>query len=209
MVLSTERGMHRFSWDLHFEPIGDEPRAGGGATGAVPHRTYPAVNTPWAPPGEYTVRLTVGGEQFTQPLSLRLDPRVETSAGDLEQVALLSREMYDGAIAANAAYESARALVARLDARGGDDAMALKAEVEALAPAPRVQVRRFRRGPAGPPTLESLSQTMMGAAMAMQRADVAATDRQVAACDAARAQSAELMARWAELSARAPGRPDR
>ncbi len=26
MVLSTRKGMHRFSWDLHFDPIGDEPQ---------------------------------------------------------------------------------------------------------------------------------------------------------------------------------------
>ena len=203
MVLSTEKGMHRFSWDLHFEPIGDEPRAGGGATGAVPHRTYPAVNAPWAPPGEYTVRLTVGGREFTQPLSLRLDPRVKTSAAELDQVAALSREMYDGAMAAHAAYEAARALVSELDARGGDDAAVLKARVEALAPAPRAPSpgRRRRGVPTGPPTLESLSQTMMGAAMSMQRADVAATERQIAACDAARALSLDVMAQWAELSA--------
>ena len=105
MLISTEKGMHRFSWDLHFEPLGDEPRAGGGATGAVPHRTYPRVDSPWAPPGEYTVRLTVGGQEFTQPLSLRLDPRVKTPAADLARVASLSREMWDGAMAANAAYE--------------------------------------------------------------------------------------------------------
>ena len=38
------------------------------ATGAVPHRTYPQANAPWAPPGAYTVRLTVDGERYTQPL---------------------------------------------------------------------------------------------------------------------------------------------
>ena len=42
-ALDAAKGMHRFSWDLHFEPLGDEPRAGGGATGAVPGRTYPSV----------------------------------------------------------------------------------------------------------------------------------------------------------------------
>ena len=37
-------GMHRFSWDLHYDPIGASaaPEGEGGA-GAVPHRTYPAV----------------------------------------------------------------------------------------------------------------------------------------------------------------------
>ncbi len=136
MVLSTRRGMHRFTWELRFDPIGEEPRAASG-TGAVPHHTYPTVEAPWAPPGEYTVRLTVNGRTYTQPLSLRLDPRVRTPAADLARLATLSREMYDGAVAAHAAYEEARALVARLDAAGGASAAALKERVEALAPAPR------------------------------------------------------------------------
>jgi len=201
MVLSTRKGMHRFSWDLHFDPIGDEPREGGGATGAVPGHTYPRVQAPWAPPGEYTVRLTLNGEQFTQPLTLRLDPRVTTSDEDLALLASLSREMWDGAMAANAAYEEARALVARLDAAGNADA---KAEVEALAPAPRPSGSgRFFgfAAPSGPPTLDGVSRTMMSAAMAMQGADVAPTKRQIAACDEARAQFLEVMSRWRTLDA--------
>jgi len=201
MLISTRKGMHRFSWDLHFEPLGDEPRTGGGATGAVPHRTYPRVDAPWAPPGEYTVRLTVGASQFTQPLSLRLDPRVTTPAADLARLASLSRKMWEGATFANTAYEEARELVAELDAAGSAEATALKAKVEALAPAPRPQTsRRFRGGgPAGPPTLQSVSQAMMSAAMSMQGADVAPTARQVAACEAAEAQFLEVTRRWIAL----------
>jgi len=201
MVISTRKGMHRISWDLHFDPIGDEPRAGGGATGAVPHRTYPRVDAPWAPPGEYTVRLTVDEEPFTQPLSLRLDPRVTTPAADLALLASLSRKMWDGAIFANSAYEDARALVAELEAGGSAEAAALRAEVEALAPAPRPQTsRRFRGGgPSGPPNLQSVSQAMMSAAMSMQGADVAPTMRQVAACEAAEAQFLEVIRRWITL----------
>ena len=197
--------MHRFSWDLHFEPLGDEPRAGGGATGAVPGRTYPRVDSPWAPPGEYTVRLTVGGQEFTQPLSLRLDPRVNTPTADLARVASLSREMWDGAIAANVAFEAARTWVAELESVGSAEALALKAEVEALAPAPRPNTGgRFRRAaPTGPPNLQGVSQAMMSAAMAMQGADVAPTVRHVAACEVAMAQYQEVMARWNAL--RPPG----
>ncbi len=205
MVLSTKKGMHRFSWDLHFEPIGEEPRAGGGARGAVPGRTYPSVESPWAPPGEYTVRLTAGGKPYTQPLSLRLDPRVKTPAADLERAATLSREMYDAALAANAAYEEARALVAKLEAAGTQGAP-LKAEVEALAPRPRpAGPGRFfgGGGPAGPPTLNGVSQSLMSAAMSMQEAEAAPTARQVAACDAARAQLQDVMGRWKAVQARA------
>jgi photosystem II stability/assembly factor-like uncharacterized protein len=198
MVLSTRKGMHRFSWDLHYEPIGEEPRAGGGATGAVPGHTYPRVETPWAPPGEYTVRLTVAGRQYTQPLTLRLDPRVKTPAADLERAAALAREMYDGAVAAHAAYEEARALVARLEASGSN----LKTEVEALAPAPRPRERRRFFGPqppAGPPTLNGVSESLMRAAMSMQEAEVGPTEKQVAACEAARARLQEVMQRWNAL----------
>jgi hypothetical protein len=147
------------------------------------------------------VRLTVNGEQFSQPLSLRLDPRVTTSAEDLALLASLAREMWDGAMAANAAYEEARVLVAQLDAAGNE---AAKSEVEALAPAPRPRASgRFFRfaAPTGPPTLDGVSRTMMNAAMAMQGADVAPTMRQIAACDEARAQLQEVLARWNALKA--------
>jgi len=201
MVLSTKKGMHRFSWDLHFEPLGEEPRAGGGATGAVPGHTYPRVDAPWAPPGEYTVRLTVNEESHTRPLRVRLDPRVRLPAAELAKVATLSREMYDGAVAANAAYAEARRLVESLDAAGGRDAAELKAQVEALAPAPVAEPQgRFFSVPSGPATLQSVSRTMMAAALAMQDAEAPATAREIAACDDARALSRDVMARWKALS---------
>ena len=74
-----------------------------------------------------------------------------------------------------------------LDAAGGQDAAAFKAEVEKLAPAPRPRsFAFFRRGaPSGPPTLNGAGDAMMAAAMAMQEAEVAPTARQVAASVAA------------------------
>ncbi len=202
MIVKTTKGMHRFSWDLRFQPIGPEPRAAGGATGAVPGHTYPPAVTPWAPPGQYTVRLTVNGKTYTQPLTLRLDPRVTTPAADLARLAELSRQMYDGSVAAHAAYEKARGLVAALDAAGGQDAAAFKAEVESVAPAPRPRAFGFFRRPApsGPPALNGASDEMMAAAMSMQEAEVTPTARQVAACDEARTRSQEVMAKWQQLS---------
>jgi hypothetical protein len=38
---------------------------------------------PLAPPGHYRIRLSVGEKKLTQPLSLRMDPRVSTSTQDL------------------------------------------------------------------------------------------------------------------------------
>ncbi len=202
--LSAKAGMHRFGWDLHFDPIGERgPRGEGGATGAVPHRTYPSVNAPWAPPGQYTVRLTVDGMSFTQPLTLRLDPRVKTPAAGLALLASLSTEMYDGAVAAHAALVQGRTFAAVLDTLSGAGVDAFKAQVESLAPAPTPPQRGFgffrRSAPEGPPTLESLGTAMLSAAMAMQNADVTPTADQIAACNSARAESQTVMARWNAL----------
>ena len=172
--------------------------------GAVPHRTAAAADAPWAPPGAYTVRLTVGGKTYTQPLTLRLDPRVKTSAAGLAQLASLTRRMYDGAAGANWDYAKARALVARLDSLQGSEIDAFKAQVEAVAPAPvhgpAPGPGPGRAEPAGPPTLESVSAAMLAAAMAMQGADIAPTAREVAACDRAQAESRAVLQHWTTLA---------
>ena len=54
-------GMHRFVWDFR---IG-------------------ADDGPFAPPGRYTVRATIAGHTFAQPLVLRRDPRIHASDADL------------------------------------------------------------------------------------------------------------------------------
>jgi len=194
--LSTRAGMHRFTWDMRYQPLGDNQRTGEvEATGAVPHRSEHTPAAPWAAPGRYTVRLRVNGKSYTQPLTLRLDPRIKTPAAGLAQLAALSRQMYDAAASAHAAYGVARALV---DSLSGNR----RAQVESLAPSPRPRSRGFGR-PAGRtlPTLESASHTPLAAAMAMQDADVTPTAAQVAACARARAQVTAVLARWNRLRA--------
>jgi len=72
------------------------------------------------------------------------------------------------------------------------------------APAGRGGGRGAGRGggaPAtGPAAFDTLSGTMMNAAMAMQAADAAPTAREIAAVTEARRQSAALMARWSKLT---------
>ena len=208
MRIETTAGMHRVEWDMHYDPIG----AGGGrggSMGAVPHRTYAAVASPWAAPGAYTVRLTVNGTSYTQPITLKMDPRIKTPAVALAQLTSLTTEMYDGARNARGAYEHARALVAELDKVQGADAEKLKKEVEAIAPPPPVGGggrggRGGGRGgaavQAGPATLESASNAMNAAAMGMQAADIAPTANEIAACGKAKTEGAAVLAKWRSLS---------
>jgi hypothetical protein len=209
MAISTRRGMHRVWWDMHYEPIASGPGARGGddATGVVPHRSYPDVNAPWAPPGRYAVRLTVGGTPLTQPLVLHMDPRVRTPPAALAQLATLSRETWDAARAADSLYTAVRGFVAHLDSVGGTPD--LKTQAEAIAPAPSVG-RRVpgpfgpSAPPAGPPTLSGVRDALVAAAMAMQGADVAPTADQVAATRRALGQFRELAARWTALRGKVP-----
>ena len=97
---SATAGMHRFEWDMRYQPIASDSAQNAGEVldiGAVPHRSMHAPTAPWAPPGRYTVRLSVNGRSYTQPLVLRLDPRVKTSAAGLRQLATLTTEMYEAA----------------------------------------------------------------------------------------------------------------
>jgi hypothetical protein len=215
MIVSAKAGMHRVSWDLRYQPLAEGGGRGGGGGNAIPHRTYPGVNAPWAPTGTYTVRLSANGKTYTQPLTLHLDPRVKTPAPALATLTSLTREMYDGARAAHTAAEQARALATKLEGVDGAEATKLKADLTALAPpAPAGGGGRGFGGrgggggaggrgggaPAAPPSLDAVSTSMIAAAMAMQGAEVAPTAREVAAVTEARRQSAAVMAQWTKAS---------
>ena len=203
MILSPKEGMHRFSWDLHYDPVGGPvEQSGEEAQGAVPHRTHPVVNAPWAPAGSYTARLTVNGKSYAQPLTLRLDPRVKTPAPALARLASLSRELYDAARTTHADYLQARALASALAHEQGADVAAFRAQIDSVAPAAMRAGRGFGRrgGAAGTSlSLEAASNALTAAVMAMQEADVAPTASQVATADRARAQASAAEARWNTL----------
>ncbi|HMA01829.1 MAG TPA: hypothetical protein VKP02_05640 [Gemmatimonadaceae bacterium] len=205
-ALPVSPGMHRMTWDLRYDPVANERESlaeDESGTGAVPHRTFPVMDAPWAPPGKYTVRLTAGGKRYEQPLTLRLDPRVTTPAAGLTQLASLSTEMYDDAVAVRAAYTRARALRERLG-RDAGQADALAARVDALAPAKPDSGTDASRTPQpakenAPPTLKSVGDQLMAAAMAMQGADISPTANQIAACRRASAAYHSVMAQWSAL----------
>jgi DNA repair exonuclease SbcCD ATPase subunit len=65
----------------------------------------------WALPGRYTVKLVVDGASYTQPLVLKMDPRVKTPADDLAKQFAMERGAMQGmneSFAALAELKSAR-----------------------------------------------------------------------------------------------------
>jgi photosystem II stability/assembly factor-like uncharacterized protein len=82
-VLSIAVGMHRWVWDLHYPaPVSTRHEY---PIAAIPHDTPRMPLGPTAVPGQYTVRLTMNGKSYSAALTIRMDPRVKTSAAELER----------------------------------------------------------------------------------------------------------------------------
>jgi photosystem II stability/assembly factor-like uncharacterized protein len=123
-VLSREAGMHRFVWDLHY------PKPAGASQSypiaAIYRNTVTEPHGPWVMPGTYTVRLTVDGKTYSQPLTVRMDPRVKTPAIALQQQFDLSKAIFD------ALARSTDALRGRSTAAGSPEAEVARINNELL-----------------------------------------------------------------------------
>jgi hypothetical protein len=81
--LSSEGGMHRWVWDLHY-PAPDSIRHEY-PIAAIPADTPRFPLGPTALPGSYTVQLTANGKSYTAPFTVKMDPRVQISSASLEK----------------------------------------------------------------------------------------------------------------------------
>jgi hypothetical protein len=103
--LLAEAGMHRFVWDLHYAlPKGVRSSFWGPAG-------------PLAVPGNYTVKLTANGKSSTQPLTIKLDPRVKTPQDALEQQFSLASKLAARLGEVSVAVQQVDDLRKQLDAR--------------------------------------------------------------------------------------------
>ncbi|MGB7845124.1 MAG: hypothetical protein WBL63_05880 [Candidatus Acidiferrum sp.] len=100
-ILSAEAGMHRFVWNVHYaSPKALEYEF---PISAIVHNTPLHPLGAWALPGSYTVKLTVDGKSYTQPLTAKMDPRIQTPPDDLRK----QHEMQMGAVEGmNESYEA-------------------------------------------------------------------------------------------------------
>jgi hypothetical protein len=107
MVLQRTPGMHRFVWDLRYT----QPDAidHDYAFAAIYHDTPPEPIGATAVPGHYTVRLTVDGRVSTQPLYVRADPRLPTTAAGYAAQRDLGRSLTAILNESYAAWEKAKA----------------------------------------------------------------------------------------------------
>jgi hypothetical protein len=198
-VLPATAGMHRFVWDLR----GERP--------AVLSFSYPIAaiygDTPreprgiWAMPGTYTVRLTVAGKTYTQPLTVRMDPRVKTPRSGLAQQFSLSRRLTDLLRRDRDALTELRSLRAQAGAAGGATQGDAKASFDRKAAALQGQGGGFGGGGAGGggESFARLNGELASLLNDVQEADRAPTTALVAAGAELERTLSGLQARLAEL----------
>jgi photosystem II stability/assembly factor-like uncharacterized protein len=191
---SARAGMQRLVWDLHFP----EPKA--------ENHDYPIsaiyMDTPRGPlgpvvmPGEYNVKLTVGGHSYTRPLTVELDPRVKTTRAGLQQQLALSSQTAEGMTASFDALEqikNLRAQIKELRARAGiapalaDALAALDKKAAALTGEGGGGRGAGRAALPATPNLEQIHGSLATLLDVLQSADAAPTAQ--AAADAAQLQT--------------------
>ena len=112
-VLETSPGEHRFVWDL--------ASRGAGGTAIDDDDSSAVPPGPRVPPGNYTLRLIVDGEQFDRPVRVIMDPRVAATPQELEQQFSLADSIYVQTLLsrkAMAELESVEGQLKKLDVTG-------------------------------------------------------------------------------------------
>jgi membrane-associated HD superfamily phosphohydrolase len=129
-ILSSEGGMHRFVWDMHYpapEALNREF-----PISAIVHDTAQVPLGAWAMPGTYTVKLIVDGKSYTQPLTVRMDPRVKTSEADLRRQFEMESGIVEGMNETYEALQQVRTLRPQLADRSTKAKGALGDSLKAL-----------------------------------------------------------------------------
>jgi hypothetical protein len=179
--------MHRFLWDMHYAPIPDlRPNL---PIQAIFRNTVPAPSSPWVMPGNYTVKLTVNGKTYTQPLTVKMDPRVKTPPADLSRQLTLSKQLYEDVLAATKTLDQVRALRQQVT-KVRDRAQGAVREAIVAFDKKAATIEETGGGIGG--ALRNLMRLVQGA-------DVAPTAQAVAAEADRRAALAKLMQSWSAL----------
>ena len=108
--LPNEAGAHRFVWDLHY---------------ALPEgvrTSYYWTAGPLVVPGNYTVKLTANGKSSTQPLTVKMDPRVKATPEALQRQFALASQLSERIAEVSAALRQANDLRKQIEERQKDAA---------------------------------------------------------------------------------------
>jgi hypothetical protein len=151
------------------------------------------------------VKLTVGEKTYSQPLIVKMDPRVKTASETLQQQFTLSMQCYDGLQQVHKSLEEIRELRKDLKVKqdkakdGHKDSLAvLDKKLAALEGEVPEADMRFFLGPVEP-SLTRVNGELAKLLGDLQGADAAPTSKVVTTCGEVKNQLAKLLAEWQSL----------
>lgn len=211
-VLSTAAGFHRFVWDMHFTPpAGTGSQPGNYPISATPGNTAREPRGPIALPGVYRARLTANGKTYVQSFTIKMDPRVKTTALELASAHTASVSMWDGIAQDSVIQSKARKLRENLAAAktaAGSANAALATAITSLDADLLALIGGGggggRRGGAPAPstgaTLSSINGEMSSMLSLLEESDAAPTARVLAEAKRVRAAFDAVAMRWETMS---------
>lgn len=205
--LPAEPGMHRFTWDLHYP----SPPGVGNPRFAM----FGFGGGPWAPPGEYTVKLTVDGRTFSRPLTVKMDPRIKTPLSGLQKQFEVAKRVGELQAQVSLANREARRIQAQLQSLRprvasqkalADALAALEGRIVAIVGTPPASNPEFS-GVALPSTPDHTSFRFLSGALgelerAVESADVAPTADALTAFQKDQQAVRKALAQWNEIKSR-------
>jgi hypothetical protein len=122
--VANQKGMNAFAWNLRY------PDAVGFSNLIM---WAAGITGPVAPPGTYSVRMTVGGETQSHPIRVLKDPRSTATDADLQEQFRLLIQIRDKVSEANNAVRTVRNMRWQVDDRTGRLTAAQREQFQRLA----------------------------------------------------------------------------
>lgn len=204
LPLSTHIGENRVVWSLRWAM--PPTFSYSWEINANPHATPPSPRGPMVLPGKYTVTLDVDGVKTTQPLTIVNDPNSPGTDGSLKAAYAYEIPIYKAAQASYANYQAAQklsdALNDLLKNKPSDEVTKAIQDLDKKVKAVGGSNERggfgffFRRGPAGPPSFQSLVGSMNSLNAKLDTADTAPAEPVIAACKDGLASFDKTVAAW-------------
>jgi len=192
--LMSAAGMHRFVWDLRYAA----PDALGGGGGV------------WILPGSYTAKLSVDGKTYSQPLTVKNDPRVRATVADLTKQQALAFRIEAERVKLAAAVDEVSGILKQLETlqakasvdlatrlKAFEDELSAQTELHAVPPG-------YGQPGGAPEKVGSLAYVdgAMGALQpAVESADSAPTPDALKGFELQKAKAAKAIADWQKLKA--------
>jgi len=173
-ILSAGAGMHRWVWDLRYphpySTLYEYPIS------AVPHDTPRYPSGPLVLPGKYIVKLTANGKTQSSSLTVKMDPRVKTTATGLKDKFYLEMRLASAISRDSEAVSQARSMqeqLAGLEKKQGSFAEQAK-QISA-----KLSLLLDVDADSGQPTLKTVNNDAINLYKESEKADDAPTAAQV------------------------------